>query len=67
MGTWRAFPVLTLLAGLGILVGVAVLIVCWGKSEPFPFGPWLALGCILALVFSNPILDSYLLDLPAFL
>ena len=58
---------LIIACGLGILVGVAVLIARRGKSEPFPFGPWLALGCILALVFSNPILESYLIDVPAWL
>ena len=58
---------LIIACGLGILVGVAVLIARRGKSEPFPFGPWLALGCILALVFSDPLLESYLIDVPAWL
>lgn len=44
---------------LGILVGLVAFAARRGKSEPFPFGPWLALGCILALVFSQPLLDLY--------
>jgi leader peptidase (prepilin peptidase)/N-methyltransferase len=44
---------------LGIVVGLAVFAARRGKSEPFPFGPWLALGCIAALVFSRPLLDVY--------
>ncbi|HEV7723275.1 MAG TPA: prepilin peptidase [Iamia sp.] len=44
---------------LGIVVGVGMLVVRRGESQPFPFGPWLALGCILAIVFSQPLLDVY--------
>ncbi len=43
----------------GIVVGVGILVVRRGKSQPFPFGPWLALGCLVAIVFSQPLLDTY--------
>ncbi|QYG93106.1 prepilin peptidase [Iamia sp. SCSIO 61187] len=58
---------LIIACGLGIVVGLLVLVARRGKSEPFPFGPWLALGCVLALLFSDPLLDSYLIDIPAWL
>jgi len=52
---------------LGIVVGVGVLVARRGKSQPFPFGPWLALGCILAILFSQPLLDIYFADPPSYL
>lgn len=52
---------------LGVLVGVAVFVARRGRSEPFPFGPWLALGCVLAVLFSERLLDIYLLDTAPFL
>lgn len=52
---------------LGIVVGLVVFAARKGRSEPFPFGPWLALGCIAALVFSDPLLDLYHASIPAFL
>jgi leader peptidase (prepilin peptidase)/N-methyltransferase len=51
----------------GIVVGLAVLVARQGKSEPFPFGPWLAIGCVIALVFAPDLLDLYSVDTPAFL
>jgi leader peptidase (prepilin peptidase)/N-methyltransferase len=44
---------------LGIVVGIVLFAVRRGESQPFPFGPWLALGCILAMVFSQWLLDLY--------
>ena len=58
---------LIIACGLGIVVGLGVFVARRGRSEPFPFGPWLALGCILALVFSQLLLDVYLIDVPAWL
>jgi leader peptidase (prepilin peptidase)/N-methyltransferase len=43
---------------LGVGVGLVVLAVR-RRSEPFPFGPWLALGCVVVLLASSPILDAY--------
>lgn len=42
---------------LGVVVGGVVLIVR-RESRAFPFGPWLALGAIAAILFSERILDS---------
>ncbi|HEU5151651.1 MAG TPA: prepilin peptidase [Iamia sp.] len=50
----------------GAVVG-GILFVVRRRSDHYPFGPWLALGCLLALLFSEPLLDVYLLDAPAFL
>ncbi len=44
--------VIGLVAGLGLLIRR-------GTSRPYPFGPWLALGCVLAILFSSPLLASY--------
>ena len=45
--------------GLGVVIGLVILVVRRGRNQPFPFGPWLALGCILAIVFSQRLLDLY--------
>lgn len=42
---------------IGVVVGVAVLIVR-RESRAFPFGPWLAIGSIIAIMASNDILSS---------
>ena len=57
-------PILCLYALIGgCLLGVAAGLVLYlsrgGKSAPFPFGPCLALGCVLAILFSGSILDIY--------
>jgi leader peptidase (prepilin peptidase) / N-methyltransferase len=51
----------------GVVIGLVMIGVRRGKSQPFPFGPWLALGCVLALVFSQPLLDTYHAHVPLFL
>ncbi|MEO6628672.1 MAG: prepilin peptidase [Aquihabitans sp.] len=42
---------------LGVVIGVGVLIVR-RENKPFPFGPWLAIGAIAAILLSQPILES---------
>ena len=44
---------------LGLVAGLTLYVARGGKSAEFPFGPWLALGCVLVLLFSAPILDVY--------
>ena len=65
LGMWVALvhPVLPLIALIassiiGLVVGVGILIVR-RESRAFPFGPWLALGAIVAIVWSGPILRFY--------
>lgn len=59
LGMWLAFvhPILVLwgliLASvLGVLVGVVVLVVR-RQSKPYPFGPWLAIGALMAILLSE--------------
>lgn len=42
---------------LGVVVGALVLIVR-RENRPFPFGPWLAIGAIGAILYSEQILES---------
>jgi leader peptidase (prepilin peptidase)/N-methyltransferase len=42
---------------LGVLVGVGVLVVR-RASQPYPFGPWLAIGTIVVILASRSILES---------
>ena len=65
LGLWLGFlspilPVVALIASsvLGLVVGLAIM-VARRESKPFPFGPWLALGTIVVVLFAGPILDFY--------
>lgn len=60
--------VFALIAGclLGIAAGLVVLAVR-RTSEAYPFGPWLALGTLGCIVWSESILDVYAMSSPAFL
>lgn len=51
---------------LGILVGLGFYAVR-RKSMEYPFGPWLALGCLITLVWSQPLLDFYEITTAPFL
>jgi leader peptidase (prepilin peptidase)/N-methyltransferase len=42
---------------LGVVVGMVVLAVR-RESRAFPFGPWLAIGAVAAILYSDRILDS---------
>ena len=42
---------------LGLLVG-GVILVIRRQSQPYPFGPWLALGAIAVILASQPIIDN---------
>ena len=66
LGLWVGWlhPVLVLYAliaasVIGLVVGALILAVR-RESRPYPFGPWLALGAILVILASNPILDRVL-------
>jgi len=46
---------------LGFLTGTVlgvVLLVARRGSRPFPFGPFLALGCVAAIVLSNGLVGT---------
>jgi len=68
LGLWIGYinPLLCLFAliassVIGLIVGIGILAVR-KESKPFPFGPWLALGSILVILFSGPILRIYDID-----
>lgn len=68
LGMWLGLinPLLCLFALIassliGLVVGIGILIVR-KESRPFPFGPWLAIGTILVILFSGPILRAYDID-----
>lgn len=68
LGLWLGWfhPVLPLVALIlsslfGLVVGIGVMIVR-RESRPFPFGPWLALGAVVALLAAQPILRWYGFD-----
>ena len=52
---------------LGLVAGIVLFVARGRKSAEFPFGPWLALGCVLVLLFSGPILDVYGATAPEYL
>ncbi|MCU1370172.1 MAG: prepilin peptidase [Ilumatobacteraceae bacterium] len=65
LGLWLGYinPLLCLFALIasslvGLVVGVVILAVR-RESRPFPFGPWLAFGSILVIMFSGQILRAY--------
>lgn len=59
---WRAVPLCLLLASLsGSVIGLGVMLLR-GKDRkfPIPFGPFLAAGALIALLFGDAIIDWYL-------
>jgi leader peptidase (prepilin peptidase) / N-methyltransferase len=58
---WQAVLVTIFLAAvLGACVGLALILLRRkGRKEPLPFGPFLALGALLAMVWGETILTWY--------
>lgn len=52
---------------LGLVAGGILYFARGRKSSQFPFGPWLALGCVLVLLGSSTILEFYGLTTAPFL
>jgi leader peptidase (prepilin peptidase)/N-methyltransferase len=65
LGAWLGWQFL-LLAGflacaVGSIVGGVAIAMGWlGRRQPMPFGPFLALGAILAVVWGEALLSTYL-------
>jgi leader peptidase (prepilin peptidase)/N-methyltransferase len=66
LGIWVGWiePLLVLYALVaasivGLVVGAAILFVR-RASQPYPFGPWLAVGAVAVILASQPILDRVL-------
>ncbi len=59
---WKMLPLVILLSSLvGAVVGIA-LITLWrrGRDNPIPFGPYLAVAGIIAMLYGDAIVRSYL-------
>lgn len=52
---------------LGLVAGIALYFARGRKSSQFPFGPWLALGCVVVILASAAVLDVYGATAPDFL
>ncbi len=66
LGIWLGYlnPVLVLYALIGasfvgLVAGVAILVVR-RASQPYPFGPWLAIGAVGTILLSEPIVNTLL-------
>jgi leader peptidase (prepilin peptidase) / N-methyltransferase len=59
---WRAIPITLMIGSLaGTAVGTALIATQQqDRRTPIPFGPFLALGAVLALFFGDALLDWYL-------
>jgi len=42
-----------------LVAGVVALVVRSGESRPYPFGPWLVVGAVVAILASGPLLDAF--------
>jgi leader peptidase (prepilin peptidase)/N-methyltransferase len=54
LGLFAAF-----LAG-GVIAGALLVLGLRGRKDHIPFGPWLALGALVALLAGRPIIEAYL-------
>ena len=60
-----ALSLVAVAAGVGILAGglgavAAMAVLRYGRKQQMPFGPFLALGAVVALLWGHPIADAYL-------
>ena len=46
--------------GGGVIAAVLLVLGLRGRKDHIPFGPWLALGALVALLAGQPIIDAYL-------
>ena len=63
---WQMIPIIILAASLtGTIIGVALILLGQHQREkPLPFGPYLAMGGWIALLWGPWILDTYLASFP---
>lgn len=59
---WMMLPVVILLSSVvGALVGIALIVFSGhGRNNPIPFGPYLAVAGMIALLFGQPIMQLWL-------
>ncbi|MGN6389011.1 MAG: prepilin peptidase [Burkholderiaceae bacterium] len=59
---WKMLPVIVLLSSfVGAVAGIAMIVLSRrGRDNPIPFGPYLAAAGLLALLYGDRLVDSYL-------
>jgi leader peptidase (prepilin peptidase) / N-methyltransferase len=59
---WKMLPIIVLLsASVGAVVGIALMVLARrGRDIPIPFGPYLAVAGIIALLYGKPLAQAYL-------
>jgi leader peptidase (prepilin peptidase) / N-methyltransferase len=59
---WQVLPIVILLSSVvGAVVGIVLILLArLGRNIPLPFGPYLAMAGFIALIWGQPIMDSYL-------
>ena len=59
---WQVLPIVILLSSVvGAVVGIILILLArLGRNIPLPFGPYLAMAGLIALVWGHPIMDNYL-------
>ena len=59
---WQVLPLVILLSSVvGAVVGIILIVLArLGRNIPLPFGPYLAMAGFIALIWGQPIMDSYL-------
>lgn len=58
---WQVLPLIIILSSfVGAVVGITLILFCrHGRSEPIPFGPYLAAAGWIALLYGNTIIQEY--------
>src|SRR5690606_4391847 len=59
---WMMLPLIILLSSLvGAVVGIGLIILAKrGRDIPIPFGPYLAIAGMIALLYGKPLTQTYL-------
>lgn len=59
---WQMLPLVILLSSVvGAVVGIVLIVLArMGRNIPLPFGPYLAMAGLIALLWGRPIMDRYL-------
>ncbi len=59
---WQLLPLVILLSSVvGAVIGIALIVLArMGRNIPLPFGPYLAMAGLIALLWGRPIMDRYL-------
>jgi leader peptidase (prepilin peptidase)/N-methyltransferase len=58
---WKMLPIIVLFSSLvGAIVGIALIVMArQGRDKPMPFGPYLAVAGLLAMLYGDGIMQAY--------